>query len=478
MKKALSFLLALMLALVMVPGAYAAEDPVILNQTTIENYRNGSNYLILSGNFKLDGNITVSDGMVFIGVDPDSETVLDLNGHTISAPIDYENHTYNIRIATGDRSKMTIKDSGTGGKINAIVGAGGGHDTLSNFSTTVISGGTISFLIITGDIFTLESDAVVNDLFDNSSIGVNAPRYYNGGTVTGNAAFAPSDESPNSVLSADTKTVFTGTVSKADIYGGEFTGTVTNSDIYGGVFTGTVGDNCTVHESAKRTLSFDPMGGSAIAEQKILCGQKAAEPSAPSKNGSGFMGWYREESYENRWDFSSDRVKSDTTLYARWSTPTDDPSPAPDHADDGGQKGAAAGAGSRSGDGTPVSLGQKKSYGWLEGQSQTVSPGAESARFRADADFSKFQYAYVDGIKLTPAQHKAYSGSTIVELTGSYISSLKAGTHTLRMQFTDGYAETAFYVGNEENPDTGAPAAAWGILEAALISAAVIFKKH
>lgn len=50
--------------------------------------------------------------------------------------------------------------------------------------------------------------------------------------------------------------------------------------------------------------------------------------------------------------------------------------------------------------------------------------------------------------------------------------------HTISIQFTDGTADTAFYIGNEENPNTGAPdfGAAAGIL--ILIAAAAAIKKR
>ncbi len=65
-------------------------------------------------------------------------------------------------------------------------------------------------------------------------------------------------------------------------------------------------------------VTFDSQGGTAVSSQNVKKGQKATEPTDPTREGYTFEGWYKEASCLNLWDFSSDTVTSDTTLYAKW----------------------------------------------------------------------------------------------------------------------------------------------------------------
>jgi len=42
------------------------------------------------------------------------------------------------------------------------------------------------------------------------------------------------------------------------------------------------------------------------------------KPTPPTRIGHTFEGWYRDATLENAWDFSSDWISSDSTLYAKW----------------------------------------------------------------------------------------------------------------------------------------------------------------
>lgn len=68
------------------------------------------------------------------------------------------------------------------------------------------------------------------------------------------------------------------------------------------------------------TVAFDSQGGSAISDQTVNHGAKADMPvPAPTKSGKYFAGWYKEDSCINAWDFNSDKVMNDLTLYAKWT---------------------------------------------------------------------------------------------------------------------------------------------------------------
>ena len=66
-------------------------------------------------------------------------------------------------------------------------------------------------------------------------------------------------------------------------------------------------------------LSFDSVGGSAVASQILTPEALASEPTAPTKTGYSFAGWYRDGAYTTPWNFATDTMpKSDLTLYAKW----------------------------------------------------------------------------------------------------------------------------------------------------------------
>ena len=71
-------------------------------------------------------------------------------------------------------------------------------------------------------------------------------------------------------------------------------------------------------EAVLCTVVFDSQGGSAVGKQAVLSGNSAAEPSAPTLDGFIFGGWYTEPGCETAWDFETDTVTDDTTLYAKW----------------------------------------------------------------------------------------------------------------------------------------------------------------
>ncbi len=80
------------------------------------------------------------------------------------------------------------------------------------------------------------------------------------------------------------------------------------------------------------TLSFDSQGGSDIALQTVQYKEKAMAPANPTKEGYDFGGWYKEAECANAWDFETDTVAADTTLYAKW-TKVEEPEPIEPEAD-------------------------------------------------------------------------------------------------------------------------------------------------
>ena len=66
------------------------------------------------------------------------------------------------------------------------------------------------------------------------------------------------------------------------------------------------------------SVTFNSNDGSDIDAQTVDYGDTVAEPTAPTKNGYTFAGWYSDEGLVSAYDFST-TVTSDITLYAKWT---------------------------------------------------------------------------------------------------------------------------------------------------------------
>ena len=66
-------------------------------------------------------------------------------------------------------------------------------------------------------------------------------------------------------------------------------------------------------------VSFNSQGGSAVPDLNPAYNTKITEPTAPTRTGYTFSGWYKEAACTNAWNFSTDLVTTNTTLYAKWT---------------------------------------------------------------------------------------------------------------------------------------------------------------
>jgi uncharacterized repeat protein (TIGR02543 family) len=72
------------------------------------------------------------------------------------------------------------------------------------------------------------------------------------------------------------------------------------------------------------TITFDSGEGSSVDSQNVKEGDYITEPNDPEKEGYTFEGWYIDETYYTSWDFDSDTVSENMTLYAEWTEIFDD----------------------------------------------------------------------------------------------------------------------------------------------------------
>ncbi|MDF2679401.1 MAG: hypothetical protein K0R47_591 [Brevibacillus sp.] len=81
-------------------------------------------------------------------------------------------------------------------------------------------------------------------------------------------------------------------------------------------FTGLVVEN---NVAPGFTVHFDSNGGSAVSPVIVKNGSKIAEPAAPTKEGYVFGGWFKDSDWHIPWNFETDAVTSNVTLYAKWT---------------------------------------------------------------------------------------------------------------------------------------------------------------
>jgi uncharacterized repeat protein (TIGR02543 family) len=67
------------------------------------------------------------------------------------------------------------------------------------------------------------------------------------------------------------------------------------------------------------TVTFNSQGGTSVTSKTTNYNTTIISPTAPTKTGYIFGGWYKESSCMNAWSFSTDVVTTNTTLYAKWS---------------------------------------------------------------------------------------------------------------------------------------------------------------
>jgi uncharacterized repeat protein (TIGR02543 family) len=68
--------------------------------------------------------------------------------------------------------------------------------------------------------------------------------------------------------------------------------------------------NCTLNYAGE---------GVSIDSQTIALGKCATAPESPQRKGYDFVGWFTDNgTFANEWNFDTDIVTQDTTLYAKW----------------------------------------------------------------------------------------------------------------------------------------------------------------
>ena len=103
------------------------------------------------------------------------------------------------------------------------------------------------------------------------------------------------------------------------IYSAKFS---TYSVAYDEIISRRSGSSGSGSKTTDYTVTFNSNGGSKTASQTVNKNSVIKEPTAPTKEGFDFAGWYTDKELITKYDFSA-KVTSDFTLYAAWTEKTD-----------------------------------------------------------------------------------------------------------------------------------------------------------
>ena len=259
-----------------------------------------------------------------------------LNGKTIKS------NTRDYAIRVDNNASLTITDCIVGGKLECSIDNYGSFNmyagTLQNGynlrtepdSKMTLSGNSkfIGDVISKGNAETkidgnseFQGTLIIQELTSDSRayIGSNAK-------ITGKIQIFQSQENAkieikdNMIIDGDIEfynfTLNSNIVCNGNIISGIFKGDVENNGtITGGTFYGKVTGNGTIADSATVNVNFNLDGGTGTTLQKVLRGQKLAEPTKPYKSAYTFDGWYNGE---QKYDFDAP-VFNEITLTAKWT---------------------------------------------------------------------------------------------------------------------------------------------------------------
>ncbi|HEY8805531.1 MAG TPA: SpoIID/LytB domain-containing protein [Clostridium sp.] len=74
-----------------------------------------------------------------------------------------------------------------------------------------------------------------------------------------------------------------------------------------------------LNAASSYTVTFNSQGGNDVSSKIANYNDVITTPTAPTKTGFTFGGWYKEAGCLNAWNFTSNNVTANTMLYAKWA---------------------------------------------------------------------------------------------------------------------------------------------------------------
>ena len=255
---------------------------------TAAGYRTGGGVDVYGGTFTMtDGNIVGCTAMAGGGVYLSNNSFTMTGGSIVGC------------VATGD----------------AHLGSSGGG-VCAEDGTFIINGGSI--VDCTAD--DSRSEALYLGDRVNSTISISGGEFH--GTVTSDDTVSGGEfhDMVTNYGTIEGGAFYDEVINRGTIRNGTFDGAVTNvydGTISGGTFNGELTNHGTIADSAYVTVTFDLKDGSDAAAQKVVKGQKVAEPNDVAKEGYT-LAWCADEDCTQTYDFDTP-VTADVTLYAKWT---------------------------------------------------------------------------------------------------------------------------------------------------------------
>lgn len=108
------------------------------------------------------------------------------------------------------------------------------------------------------------------------------------------------------------------------VIGTEGVSTITNEDFLVSNPDGQGGYTCesnvlTVILTSECTVKFETNGGTPIDPITAIYGETIARPEDPIREGKQLVGWFKDIHLTDEWDFDTDTVTGNMTLYAKWA---------------------------------------------------------------------------------------------------------------------------------------------------------------
>lgn len=108
------------------------------------------------------------------------------------------------------------------------------------------------------------------------------------------------------------------------VIGTEGVSTITNEDFLVSLPDGNGSYPCETNEltvilTTDCTVKFESNGGTPIDPVTAIYGELLQRPKDPIRAGKHLVGWYEDIHLTEEWDFETDTVKGNMTLYAKWA---------------------------------------------------------------------------------------------------------------------------------------------------------------
>jgi uncharacterized repeat protein (TIGR02543 family) len=224
------------------------------------------------------------------------------SSYTIVFKVTDPSGVLSVNGASGVTTYTGVKDTGSTWKINI--------STLENNKVTAV--------VITATDSSLNANKSVDTVYIKCEIknGYSITFYKNDNSATGTMEKQTINNGDSAALMMN---AFTKTGWAFDGWATSPTGAVVYGD--GARYTmGTTDVNLyAIWTIKKYTVTFNSQGGSNVLKQTVEFGGLVQEPAKPSRENYTFEGWYEEASCTNVWNFSTETVVANDTLFAKWT---------------------------------------------------------------------------------------------------------------------------------------------------------------